>query len=108
MIYQRKSFLQESQEDTIAHVLAHISSCCSPTDDPDEFKDHIQIEVTVNEDGSRTILGNLPGHEPRAAYLGFVRNSNVPGNKSSRVAGPVDLTPEELQEHLKKKFGVTS
>lgn len=106
MKYQRKSFIEESQEATIDHVISHISSCCSPTDDPAEFAGEIQISVEVLEDGSRVVTGVLEGHEPYAAYLGFAEYPNVPRNQSSIVGRETDLTPAELQKHLKQKFGV--
>lgn len=107
MIYLRKSFSKESLPETEQHVREHLSACCSATDDPKEFSAHVLTSTEEYPDGSIMVTGNLPGHGPKASY--FHREyADIPTGKSSTVHEPVDLTPEELQSHLEKKFGVTS
>lgn len=102
----RKSYNKESLADTDQHVREHLSACCSATDDPKEFSAHVLTSTEEHPDGSIMVTGNLPGHGPKASYFNR-KYDDLPTNQSSTVHEPVDLSAEELQAHLEKKFGVS-
>jgi hypothetical protein len=104
MRYARKSVSPSVRDEVVMHVAQHISSCCSATDDGDEFAGQVDIvfEGIENEPEAVMVVGTLVGHEPRAKYFDTPYVSN-PSNKAAKIAPPVDLTPAQLQEHLLRK-----
>lgn len=100
--YHRNNYIPEQLESTIAHVRSHISSCCSPTDDPNEFFEDVLIEVSANEDGSRRVFGLLD-REPVADYS--IPDDYVAPEENEYQLGFGErfMTPEELQNHLIQK-----
>jgi hypothetical protein len=109
MIYQRAALTPAAQEDTILHVVAHISSCCSATDDPNEFAEEIKLFINPIEGKPEAVMivGELEGHEPNASYLDITISGydDPERNKLAKVREPVDLTPAQLQDHLIRKAG---
>ncbi|AKJ71825.1 hypothetical protein TIN4_28 [Tsukamurella phage TIN4] len=105
IVYHRNNYNRESLQETTDHVVAHISSVASVTDDPAEFADFVNISYTENEDGSTRVYGELQ-QEPACDYTlpdDYVKPSE---DQYQQGFGERNMTPEELQEHLLKKAGL--
>lgn len=104
IVYHRNCYKPDALEATKNHVCEHISAVASETDDPDEFKDRVKIQITKNEDGSARIFGEL-NRDPAFDYS-LPEDFEMPGQEEYRQGfGVREMTPEELQEHLIKKEG---
>ncbi|QFG08519.1 hypothetical protein PBI_ASERPROCKY_32 [Gordonia phage ASerpRocky] len=100
--YYRNCYKPDSYPETEEHVRSHIASIASPTDDPTEFHDEVQIEVSPNEDGSVRIFGVLD-REPACDYS--LPDDYEPPSESEyqQGFGVREMTPAQLHEHLMQK-----
>lgn len=104
MRYARKALTPTAQDETVWHVVEHISSCCSETDDPAEFAGEVIVKFVPvqGEPEAVMVVGELHGHSPTAYYFGE-EVTEPERNKPAKVREPVDLTPAQLQDHLERK-----
>jgi len=105
MIYYRTNYREDVLQETIDHVRANISASCSATDDPTEFADQVEIELSMTELGFTRVYGKLVGHEPTGYELpeGYEEPST---NRQQQGFGERVMMPEELQEHIIRKEGL--
>lgn len=103
IVYHRNSYNKASLQATVNHVASHISAIASPDDDPALYYNEVQISFSENEDGSTRVYGELD-REPACDYS-LPDDFQLPDESEYQKGfGVREMTPEELQEHLIKKF----
>lgn len=106
IVYHRNSYGDtEALRKTTDHVVKHISAIASPSDDPDQFAPEVDVTFSENEDGSTRVYGELD-REPACDYS-LPDDFQLPDESEYQKGfGVREMTPEELQEHLIRKFNV--
>ncbi|UTN91191.1 hypothetical protein SEA_POKYPUPPY_32 [Gordonia phage PokyPuppy] len=101
IVYHRNSYRQESRHETEKHVREHISSIASPTDDPEEFYNDVEIEFGEIDGGVR-VYGQLD-RDPACDYT-VPEDFEMPDESEYQQGfGVREMTDTELERHLIEK-----
>lgn len=105
MLTYERSTNYAGVEDTKAHIVAHLSSLASATDDPDEYAD--RVEITAKESASGVLLvGELDGDDIqiRAAYLSLKFDPDADAIINPLSVASQDSQPD-AEEHNERSQG---
>lgn len=102
IVYHRNNYKPESYPETEHHVRQHISSIASPSDDPSEFYDAVEIETSEIDGGGIRVYGQLD-RDPACDYA-VPDDFEMPDEAEYQQGfGVREMTPEELEQHLIEK-----